>query len=462
MPFGGTWIIWLTEVTVDNLELARHVVREATRQGAHAAEAYLLDSRSLLVEVADQAVETLKFANDTGVGVRIFSGDGRVGFAFATDISTASLNTAVRQAIANSRSTFPDRYNALPAPAATRQPALKLLDPAISAAPVEQKIALAKAVEEAARKADGRVRRTERCVYEDAEYGVAIVNSRDLEVYYRSGYCGLYGVVLAEDGADVQTGMGLAYARDFAALDPDAVGREAAREACLLLGAKEIGTAKAAIVLPPYIATSFLAVLVPALSADAVQKGRSLFTGSVGKRVASPLLSLIDDGRLEGGVASSPVDGEGVPTRRTELIAGGELKGFLHNTYTAGRAGTDSTGNGVRQSFKGMPEVGATNIFFARGETPPSELIGGVRDGLYVTSVMGMHTANPISGDFSVGAAGVWIRDGQFTKPVRGVAIAGNILGILGEVDAVGDDLRFFGPQGAPTLRIDKITISGT
>ncbi len=446
---------------MDNLELARHAVREAARQGAHAAEAYLLDAKSLLVEVADQAVETLKFANDTGVGVRIFASDGRVGFAFATDVSTASLDTAVRQAIANSCSTFPDRYNTLPSPAGDI-PSLPLLDPAIAVATVESKIELAKAVEAAARRADGRVRRTERCVYEDAEYGVALANSNGLAVSYRSGYCGLYGVVLAEEGSDVQTGMGLSYARDFAALDPDETGREAAREACLLLGAKEIGTVKAAIVLPPYVATNFLTVLVPALSADAVQKGRSLFRDRIGKKVASPLISLIDDGRLDGGVASSPVDGEGVPTRRTELIADGVLRGFLHNTYTAGRAGTASTGNGVRHSFKGMPEVGATNVFFAKGETPRSALIGGVREGLYVTSVMGMHTANPISGDFSVGAAGVWIKDGQFTQPVRGVAIAGNILDILGEVDAVGDDLRFFGPQGAPTLRIDKITISGT
>ncbi len=446
---------------MDNLELARHAVREAARQGAHAAEAYLLDSKSLLVEVAEQAVETLRFANDTGVGVRIVSSDGRVGFAFATDVSAASLAATVRQAVANSRSTFPDRYNTLPSPAGDT-PAMRLVDPAIAAASVESKIELAKAVEAAARRADDRVRRTERCVYEDAEYGVAIANSNELAVSYRSGYCGLYGVVLAEDGGDIQTGMGLSYARDLSALNPDETGREAAREACRLLGAKEIGTVKAAIVLPPYVATNFLAVLVPALSADAVQKGRSLFRDRVGQKVASPLISLIDDGRLEGGVASSPVDGEGVPTRRTELIAGGVLQGFLHNTYTAGRAGAASTGNGVRHSFKGMPEVGATNIFFAKGETPCSVLIGGVREGLYVTSVMGMHTANPISGDFSVGAAGVWIKDGQFAQPVRGVAIAGNILDILGEVDAVGDDLRFFGPQGAPTLRIDKITISGT
>lgn len=446
---------------MDYLELAHHAVREAGKQGAHAAEAYIIDSRSLLVEVVDQAVETLKFANDTGAGVRVVTTDGRVGFAFATDIAVPSLEATVRKAIANGAGTFPDRHNLLPPPAG-ELPRLKLLDPAIAAASVEDKISLAKAVEAAARRADARVKRTERCVYEDAEYGVALANSHDLAVSYRAGYCGLYGVVLAEDKGDVQSGMGLGYARDLAALDADEVGREAAREACILLGAKETGTVKAAVVLPPYVATNFFSVLVPALGADAVQKGRSLFGDKVGRRVASPLLSLIDDGRLDGGVATAPVDGEGVATRRTELIGGGVLKGFLYNTYTASRGGAASTGNGVRPSFRSMPEVGATNIFIAGGETPRDALIAGVRDGLYVTSVMGMHTANPISGEFSVGVTGVWIRNGEFAQPVRGVAIAGNILDILGEVDAVGNDLRFFGPQGAPTLRIGKITVSGS
>lgn len=446
---------------MEYLELARLAVSEAQRRGAHAAEAYVLDARSLLVEVADQTVETLKFANDSGIGLRVISGDGRMGFAFATGVDSDVIGGVAGQAVANSRATHADRHNALPAPPADL-PALNLLDPAIAAAPVETKIALAKAVERAARGSDRRVRRTERCVYEDAEYGVALANSVGLAVAYRSGYCGLYGVVLAEEDGDVQTGMALRYARDLAALDPDAVGGEAARDAASLLGAKSIGTARAALVLSPYVASSFFSVLIPALSADAVQKGRSLFAGKVGEQVASPLITLVDDGRLGGGIASAPVDGEGVATRRTELICGGVLGGYLHNAYTAARAGAASTGNGVRRSFKGLPEVGPTNTFIAAGATPRDAIIGGVRQGLYVTGVLGMHTANPITGDFSVGATGVWIENGEFTRAVRGVAIAGNILDILRDIDAVGDDLRFFGPQGAPTLRVEAVTISGS
>lgn len=443
------------------LDLAALAVKEAKKQGAFSAEAYVLDAKSLTIEVANQALETLKFANDTGIGVRVISPEGCVGFAFSTNIDTASLSTVVGQAIANGQYSFADKFNIFPT-ACQAGPELKLLDPKIAAVSVEDKIEMARQVEAAARNEDSRVRRTERCVYEDMEYGVALANSHDLAVQYRSGYCGLYGVVLAEQGSDVQTGMGLSHVRDFDMLQPAVVGQEAAKEAALLLGAKSIGTTRAALVLSPYVASNFFSVLIPALSADAVQKGRSLFKNKVGQTVASSLISLIDDGRLDGGVATAPVDGEGVPTQHTELITDGVLRGYLYNTYTAGRDKVLSTGNGVRHSFKGGPEVGPTNIFIKPGLKKREQLIKEVKDGFYVTSVMGMHTANPISGDFSVGAAGVWIRDGQFTQAVRGVAIAGNILDLLGEVDAVGDDLRFFGSQGAPTVRISKITVSGT
>jgi PmbA protein len=445
---------------MDYIELARTAVKEAERLGAYTAEAYILDARSLLVEVLNQEVETLKQANDTGVGIRVIAADGRMGFAYSTSVDNASLREVAGQAIANSHNSVADKFNVLPPPLPAL-PLPKLVDPAIARTPVETKIGLAKAVETAARAADSRVRRTERCAYEDAEYGVALANSHGLVAHYRSGYCGLFGVMLAEEDGDVQSGMGLTYTRDFAGLDPQAVGREAADDACRVLGAKRIETTRAALVLSPYIASSFLGVLLPALSADAVLKGRSLFKDKLGAKVASPLFTLVDDGRLEGGIAAAPVDGEGVPTKRNELIAGGVLGGYLHNTYTAGRAGTVSTGNGVRHSFKGLPEAGSTNVFVAAGATDSQKLIAGVKNGFYVTSVMGMHTANPISGDFSVGAAGIWIENGEFTRPVRGVAIAGNILELLAGVDAVGDDLRFFGPHGAPTLRIGQITVSG-
>ena len=248
--------------------------------------------------------------------------------------------------------------------------------------------------------------------------------------------------------------MAINYTRKLNKLDPQAVGIEAAEDACRLLGAKSIETTTAVLVLSPYITTNFFSVLMPALSADAVQKGRSLFKGKLGQKVVSPLINIIDDGQLQDGIATSPVDGEGVQTQQTDIIIDGVLQGYLYNTYTAMKDNVASTGNGVRGSFKNMPEVGPTNLYLSSGDVNCQQLFHDIKDGFYVTSVMGMHTANPVSGDFSVGAAGLWIKNGQLSQPVRGVAIAGNILELFSKVDGVANDLRFFGAFGAPTIRI--------
>ncbi|HHW45006.1 MAG TPA: TldD/PmbA family protein, partial [Desulfotomaculum sp.] len=234
-----------------------------------------------------------------------------------------------------------------------------------------------------------------------------------------------------------------------------------ARRAVRMLGARPVATRRAAVILEPYVATGFLGLLGPGLTAEAVQKNRSPFAGKVGQQVASTMVTVLDDGAMAGGIASAPFDGEGVPTGRTVLIEGGVLKGFLHNTYTAARDGVQSTGNGVRGSFKSTPEVGTTNFFIQPGTVSPEQLIRDTASGLYVTEVMGMHTANPISGDFSVGAAGILIENGQLTRPVRGVAIAGNLLELLNHVDGVAGDLTFFGGRGSPTIRVARMSISG-
>ncbi|MEG3070470.1 MAG: metallopeptidase TldD-related protein [Candidatus Syntrophopropionicum ammoniitolerans] len=192
-----------------------------------------------------------------------------------------------------------------------------------------------------------------------------------------------------------------------------------------------------------------MGIISSALTAEAVQKGRSLFAGKLGNRVAADVVTLIDDGTLEGGIGSAPFDGEGVPTGRTVLIDRGVLQQYLYNTYTAAKDGVHSTGNGVRGTFM-TPEVGVTNLFIEAGQTPVAELFQDVASGLYVTEVMGMHTANPISGDFSVGVAGLLIENGEITAPVRGMAIGGNIIELFNNIDAVGDDLQFFGSRGCP------------
>ena len=441
------------------LDIAGTAIDRASRFGAELAEAYLSSGKELSIEVREGRVETLKLAEDRGLGVRVLRG-GRTGFAYTTDLSPAGVEEVARQAVFNSENTAVDAYNCLPAPGKS-YPELDLYDPQIGKATVEEKIAMAKAMEEAARAYDPRVKVIESSAYQDGEVAVALVNSLGIAKHYRGAYCGIYLSLAAGEGEDSQTGFDLNYSLNYARLNPAETGQEAARRAVRMLGARPVETKRATVILDPYAATGFLGLLGPALTGEAVQKGRSLFAGKAGSAVAAETITIIDDGARPGGIASAPFDGEGVPTSRTVLVQDGVLQGFLYNTYTAAKDGVQSTGNGVRGSFKGAPEVGVTNFYIAGGAVHPEQLIKGIRDGFYVTEVMGMHTANPISGDFSVGVAGILIENGDLTRPVRGAAMGGNILELLKNIDGVGNDLRFYGGKGSPTLRITEMTISG-
>lgn len=441
-------------------KLAGQVVDRAQKLGADQSEAFLIKSKDLTIDVRDGQVETLKLAEDRGLGVRVFR-QNRIGFAYTSNLENSALEQIIGQALANSDKTSPDQFNYMPKPGGPYA-SLDLFDPAIEKVAVEDKIDLAKTIESTARTFDKRVTITERSSYFDAEYEVTLANSLGIAASYRGTYCGCYADLVAEENGDTQTGFAIKMTLNYKDLDPTKVGYEAAEKAVRKLGAKTVNTQKAVIIFDPYIATGFLDVVAPALSAEAVQKGKSLFGGRVGQKVASDKITIVDYGAMPGGIASSPFDGEGVPTSKTVLVQNGELKGFLHNTYTAAKDGVMSTGNGTRGSFKSTPEVGTTNFYIEPGLTNPDDLIKDITTGLYITDVMGMHTANPISGDFSVGAAGIWIENGRFTKPVRGVAIAGNILDLLNEVEGVGSDLTFFGGKGAPTLRISRMSISGS
>jgi PmbA protein len=170
---------------------------------------------------------------------------------------------------------------------------------------------------------------------------------------------------------------------------------------------------------------------------------------------------VLDDGLLEGGLGTAPTDDETVPMKKKTVIERGRLTMFLYNTYTANKDKTASTGNGMRGGFKGLPGVGLTNLYIEPGDSTLQDLMASVGRGLYITEVMGMHTANPISGDFSVGATGFWIEKGEKAYPVREITIAGNILDLMKNVAVVGSDIRFSGRIGSPSLLIRELSIGG-
>ncbi|MDS1030072.1 TldD/PmbA family protein [Bacillota bacterium LX-D] len=438
---------------------AQQAVEIAQSLGANMSEAYLETAKELNVEVSYQQVEAMKFADSQGLGMRVIIND-KVGFAYNSDLSEEAMVATVKQAIANAEKNHIDEFNVLPKPSSS-YPKLSLLDSSIHETSIEEKIYLAKSIEKEAMAFDPRVKIIENCTYQDAVYSIALANSNGITNSYEGAYCGAYAYLVAEENGDSQTGFSLDYSLSFKKLDPAKIGRKAAFRAVNMLGAKEIRTQKSTVVLDPYVATNFLGIIAPSLSAEAVQKDKSIFAGKKGKKVSSDVITIVDDGTMEGAILSAPFDGEGIATSETVLIKDGILQNYLYNSYAACKEGVESTGNGIRSSFKSTPEIGTTNFFIKPGQKTKEQLIEEIPKGLYVTEVMGMHTANLISGDFSVGAAGILIENGKLTTPVRGVAIAGNVFTLLENIDSIANDLTFFVGSGSPTIRIANMTISG-
>jgi PmbA protein len=435
----------------------------ARTQGVKDVEVYAERSTSRRIKVYKQEVEQLTAAERRGVGVRVFR-DGAVGHAYASDVSPASLDEIVRRAADNAAVSDSDEFAALPQPAG--EPAdVHPYDERLAAATDDQRIELALAVEAAALAADPRIKTVEDTMYADGEGEVFLGSSAGVRGSFRANQCYCFAYALADQDGQVETGYSYSVGRALEELDADLCGREAAERAVRLLGAKPCPSMKGLVLLDPFVAAAFFGVLSSALTADAVQKGRSLFAGREGQKVAGELLELVDDGTLADGLDSAPFDGEGVPTRRTPLIAaGGVLQGFLYDTYTGRKAGRESTGNGLRGSYAGLPGVRPTNLVVSGPTTPVADILAGVERGVLVTDAVGVHSgANPISGEFSVGISGILIEHGQLTTPVHEVTLASDIISMLTNITALGDDGRWV-PGGSiltPSVLMDGMAISG-
>jgi PmbA protein len=446
-----------------DLDRLEDLVARALAAGADEAEVYGEQSVSRRIKVYGGAVEELAQAARRGLGVRVRR-DGAVGYAYTSDLSREALDALVRRALAYAAVADADE-DALFADPPGEYPDVRVFDPHLDDLTIEEKIELARQAERAALDHDPRVKLVEDTIYADGDATISLVSSRGVRGTYREDHSYVFLYVLAEQDDAVETGIAYAVGRDPAGLDAAACGHEAAERACRLLGAQPCPSFKGTAVLEPYVAASVLGVLGAALTADAVQKGRSLFAALEGQQVASPLVSLCDDGVHPDGLASAPFDGEGTPCRNTPIVAGGVLQGFLYDVRTAHRAGRASTGNGLRGSYQAGPSVRPTNLILEGPSTPTDTIIAGIERGVLVTDAVGVHSgANPVSGEFSVGISGILIEGGKLTRPLREVTLAGDILSILKGVVALGDDARWV-PAGSvlvPTVAVEGMSVAGS
>jgi PmbA protein len=440
---------------------AERLLARAKQLGADDAEVYVSSGTEFTVEVYQSEIESLVSAESRGVGLRTFR-EHRVGFSYTSDLAPQALDELVNEALENGRYNNADEANVLPEPdpidalPGLASPALTQTDP-------QQKVDFALEMERRAISLDPRVRRVSKAMYSDGRGQVEIYNTRGLDASYERTVA--YGVLdtIAEQDSEMQSGFAFTFGRDMEQLDLEGVVREAVDNAAGLLGAKPVPTASVPVVFHPHAAAMILGVISNSFSADAVIKRRSLLAGKIGEQVASEIVEITDDPRLPEGLASRPFDGEGVDSRRNSLIAAGVLKGYLHNTYTAMRMKSASTGSAVR-SYKSVPEVGVSNLVLTPGPLSREALLARVDNGLHVSQLSGLNTVNPVSGEFSLGLTGHWIENGQLTRPVKELTVAGNVIALLTKVVALASDLRFMfagGFCGSPTILIEELPVGG-
>ena len=441
------------------LEFARSGLAKARQMGADHAEVFVVKNRSQEIEIKDDSLDQIKQSESQGVGLRVIKGN-RQGFSFSSDFRSSAVDKMVTQAIANS--TYNDEEPALYFPEQGRYyPQPDLYDAATGAHTMEEKIELAKETARQAKLYDSRVKSIERSGYEEGEIEMWLANSHGLSLYQKGSFCGLFALALSEQDGEQQSGYGMNSCISYRDLSPEEAGKMAGRRAVQLLGASQVKSGVMDLVLEPLIAMQMMGIISSCFSGEAVLKNKSFLAGKLGEVVASRELTLIDDGTMPGRLGSASFDGEGTAAQRTVLLENGVLKNYLYDCLSAKKAGAVSTGNGMRGSYKGVPHIGTSNYYLEAGSLSPEQLIGSVEKGIYVTEILGAHTANPVSGDFSFGTSGILIEHGKLSHPVRGITIAGNFQQLLQKISGIGSDLTFYGSQGAPTIRISDISVSG-
>jgi PmbA protein len=441
-------------------------------------EIYLDQSSHFYVESKGGRVDTLQTSHAFGMAIRVLTHQ-RMGFSFVTSPHPSSsvhgnvpegVGRMIEDAIISAEATTADPCFDF-APLLKKQPPnLPIFDETLAGISEKTKIEKAKLTEEMARSIDpGRIKKVRKASYEEILSRITLINSNGLKFSYSSSLVSASATAVAEESSESEMGWDFDFSHFFNDLDAGNVGRKAGTKALERLGGKKIPSGRYPILLHNEVASEFLSLLAHSFLAEQVQKGKSHLKGKKGEKFFSPLLSIVDDGLYPKGISSSPVDGEGIPGQQTVLVAQGELFGYLYDRYWARRENlslmgsrVESTGSSRRSSIKLPPGIGISNLYIRPGKYSFPELLKEIHQGVVIKEVMGLHTADPISGDFSLGCSGDWIEGGERVYPIKSSAVAGNLFKLFQNVIGIGEDLRFFGKVGSPSLWVEGLEISGS
>lgn len=447
---------------MDMIRAGQNVLSQVRQVSPKAqAEVFLIDFSNRVSEWSEGKPENQVLSQSRGLSLRLVH-EGRLGFGYTNCWEPEAITSLVRKAASASQSTEVDPLMAIPETVPT-SPAedLDLVDESLTSTSWETRWAFLPGLEEEVKKRDKRIAKLLRGSYREGHIRTSVVNSRGMAATSPSTSVSFGMACVATQPGETQIGYAFQGARHYGDLNPSWVINRAVEQAVALLDGKRIASGRYDLILDPFVAAEILELLASALRADQVQKGKSFLASKMGEQVGAPCLNLIDNGRLARGLGSSPFDAEGHPTQKTCLLHRGQLQGLLYDSYTARKAHKTSTGNSGRSSYKGVPEPQPTNFYLEPSSQPPETLWGSVQSGIYVRSVMGLHTVDTISGEYSLGLMGQLIQKGQRTHAVRGITMAGNLLDLLKNVEAVGSDLVFSGSIGSPTLWVRDVSIGG-
>ena len=444
---------------LENLKKYLHYARQ---QGADEAEIFYTSGCEESVTVRRQSVEKTDSANDRGLSVRVIQ-KRKAGFAYTSSLAEADILRAVDMALTGAAYAERDTWLGLPRPVKWRgcRKALRNYAPSAARLTIAQLTGMAKKAEAAAYKYDRRIFATEAATAFRAAGETIIVNTHGVSARQRKTLCGASLEIAAKSADKMEAAYDFQYAVAPAGISPVKIGQTAAERAVRMLDAVPVQTGKYDLLLTPAVARDFLSVLSELFSAENILRRKSLFRNKLGRQVASAKVTLLDDPFYPGLSCSFLYDGEGVPGRRLVLINRGRLSDFYYDSYSARKCGVSHGGSAARASIFSEPGIGPGNLYLRPGKLTRPNLIKNIDCGVLIENIMGLHTADPVSGDFSFGAAGQLIRRGRLAEPAKDMAIAGNLTNLLKSIKACGSDLEFSGHYGAPSLLIGSVMVAG-
>ena len=446
------------------LQVADDVVARAQKRGASVAECVVHDSAHLSAKVRLGDPELVEEAGSRSIGLRVMLGQ-KVAVTYTSDMSPAGLQRLLEDSFELAELSEPDSFAGPAEPALLSQrsqhPDLDLFDASIDGVDAGEAVRRAKIAERAAMDFDPRVQNTEGATFTRMSGGSALVTSGGFRGATRGTYASLVvSPVVDDEGGKKRSGHYWTARRHLSELESDVeVGKEAARRTLRKLGARKVESQEVPVVFDPDAARAILGLVSSCIHGGSIWRRSSYLLDRLETPVASDIVNIIDDPLLLRGPGSRPYDGEGLLSRRNVIVENGVLKTYLLDSYSARKLNTQSTASAARGSSGGVG-VSSTNFVMQAGKHKPEDIIKATQKGLYVTNMMGFGF-NAVTGDFSRGAAGFWIENGELAFPVSEVTISLNLDQLLKRIDAVGDDLDLKTSTAAPTFRVSAMTLAG-